>query len=155
MKDIFKSLESKLNRFISYLATKKDPQLNKFFKEVVIEVQDALNYKSKNISDNELIEFEISLLRDKIKKQAKVLDLFSSIKVEDLGDNEIERLNILRGGKYYSAKSFNDDINMIRDIDCYMKMFYPTKTQRPSTREQLILANTNLTKKLCKLIYLN
>lgn len=155
MKDIFKSLESKLDRFISHLATRKDPQLNKFFKEVIIDIQKALNYKAENASDNDLAEFEKALLRDKIKKQAKMLDLFTNIRVDDLFDSEIERLNILRQGNYYSAKSFSDDIDKIRDIDSYMKILYPTKTKRPQTRKQLTLANDNLTKKLCKLIHLN
>ena len=151
MEKILKDFTYKVNRFIDTLAKRKDPKLNEFFLEVSKSMQKLIDHSEDIASDFGMNEFEKALLREENNILKKLLSMFCNVKVDELDPEEIIYLDRIKSTGYYSAKSFYDDLNMIREVKDMLKIIYPDIDRMPKDRKTLIEGHKHLNEKLCNL----
>jgi uncharacterized protein (UPF0305 family) len=147
----FKDFTYKANRFIDSLAKRGDEKLNAFFIELAESIQSLSKESLEVQEDFGLHEFEKDRLRQENEKLKKALDLFCNIRIDELSNLDIAYLHRMRKGNYYTARSFFQDFNMIKENDQLMEILYPDVDRKPKSREELKTANKYLNDKLCKM----
>lgn len=147
----FKDFTYKANRFIDSLAKRGDEKLNAFFIELAESIQSISRESLKIQEDFGLHEFEKDRLRQENEKLKKCLDLFCNIRINELSCEEVAYLHRIRKGGYYTAKTFFDDLNMIKENEQLIEILYPDIGRKPKNREKLKAANEHLNTKLCKM----
>ena len=155
MEKVLSDFTYKVNRFIDTLAKRKDPKLNEFFLEVSDSMQKLLNHSEEIASDFGNNEFEKALLREENKLLKRLLSMFCNVQVSELELEEVIYLDSIKSDGYYSAKSFYDDLNMIREVKEMLKIIYPDLDRMPKDRQTLIEGYEHLNKKLCSLTQKN
>ena len=155
MEKILKDFTYKANRFIDSLAKRNDPKLNEFFIELSESIQKLADTSEEVASEFGTTEYEKSILREENKLLKLLLSMFCNIRFDELTKEEIIYLDEIKSDGYYSAKSFFDDLNMIREVRELMKMLHPDVDRMPKDRESLIDGYKYLNEKLCSLIQTN
>ena len=101
-----KSLEFRINRFIEALSKRRDPNLNKFFIEIIQEVEAEL--ESDLFMKSEILEIENQKLK-------QVLSLFTPEQYYNIFPyfGQLQRMKV---DKYYTASSLAQDMADIKTI---------------------------------------
>jgi len=151
MEKRLKDFTYKTNRFIDSLVKHNDKKLNDFFLDVAESIG-GIAHESREIAEEFGIhEFEKDRLRQENESLKKALDLFCNIRINELSNEDLAYLHRMRKGGYYTAKTFFNDLNRIRENDSMIKILYPDIERKPKTREELKKANKYLNSKLCKM----